>query len=272
MAARSTSGGRLPAWARDLIRATGLLGPAFRLLEWRRAMTFPRPPTRAPDGLPLPGRLLMMRIGNTSDWRQFYEGGGSASRHLLDLARAYGADPAGFRSVLDWGCGCGRIARHIVHQLPEGARLLGRDIDRLGVDWCRRHLPGDYRTSWLDPPLDLAASSVDFAYGYSVLTHLTGERQRLWFEELGRVLKPGALAILTFHEPTYVTAAQSRIRRETAGVAVTEWTLEGSNLVASFQGVDSIEAAASPWFELAGWKGGADSPFDQSVAVLRRRR
>jgi hypothetical protein len=61
------------------------------------------------------------------------------------------------------------------------------------------------------------------------------------------------------------------IRREEAGVSVTEWTMEGSNLVAAFQGIDSITSAAAPWFELARDIPRNETKFDQAIAVLRRR-
>jgi SAM-dependent methyltransferase len=39
----------------------------------------------------------------------------------------------------------------------------------------------------------------DLVTGYSVMTHLTRENQVLWLEELRRILRPGALCLLTLH-------------------------------------------------------------------------
>ncbi len=49
----------------------------------------------------------------------------------------------------------------------------------------------------MDPPLDLADDSVGLLFAHSVLTHLDGERQTRWLEEIRRVLRPGGLAFLT---------------------------------------------------------------------------
>ncbi len=46
-----------------------------------------------------------------------------------------------YRSVLDFGCGCGRIARQMMLQrtaIPE--RYLGLDLYRPSVEWCQRYL------------------------------------------------------------------------------------------------------------------------------------
>jgi SAM-dependent methyltransferase len=254
---------------RSLVRSAGLLGAYFRLIELRRAMTYPKPPALAPDGKPLPNRLAMMRIGGVSDWRFFYERGRTTAQTLVDEARKAGADPACWTHILDWGCGCGRIARHMPSLTP--ARIVGRDIDAYTVKWCKQHLEGDYKASALQPPLDLEPASIDFVYGFSVLTHLTAPMQATWFEELGRILKPGGIAALTFHDREHPAAPAVQFRREEASVCVTEWAMEGSNLVAAFQDIASITRAAGPWFELARSVPRADTQFDQAIAILRRR-
>jgi SAM-dependent methyltransferase len=253
---------------RSIGRRTGLLAAYFRLIELRRAMTYPKPPRLAPDGRPLPSRLAMMRIGGGSDWRFFYDRGRLAAETLVAAARQAGAHPETWTRVLDWGCGCGRIARHMPSLTP--ARILGRDIDALTVGWCARHLDGDFRVSSLKPPLDIDAASIDFAYGYSVLTHLTGPMQAAWLAELGRVLKPGALAVLTYHDLEHPAVSKVAFRGEAEGVWVTEWAMEGSNLTAAFQDAESIRRAAAPWFDLVRDIPRRDTPFDQSVVVLRR--
>jgi SAM-dependent methyltransferase len=268
-AAAASQEPRRPHPLRSIVRGIGLLGPYYRLLEWRIAMQSPKPPRVAEDGKPLPDRLAMMRIGGNADWRFFYTRGKATAQTLVNAARAAGADPATWKSVLDWGCGCGRIARHMPLHTP--AKVYGRDIDAYTIRWPRKHLAGDYRVSGLKPPLDLPVASMDFAYGFSVLTHLSAPMQSAWFEELARILKPGALAALTFHDMQHPAVNDVTFRREENGVHVTEWTLEGSNLVAAFQDISSIQRAAAPWFDLVHHMTLYETLFDQSLAVLRRK-
>lgn len=268
-AAAASQPQRRPHPLRSIVRGLGLLGPYYRFVEWRAAMASPRPPRVAEDGKPLPDRLAMMRIGGTSDWRFFYERGKATAQTLVDAARTAGADPARWQAVLDWGCGCGRISRHLPAHTP--ARIIGRDIDAYTIRWPRKHLDGDYRACGLKPPLDLAAGSVDFVFGFSVLTHLSAPMQTAWLEELARVLKPGALAALTYHDMQHPAAQAVTFRREQDGVHVTEWTMEGSNLVAAFQDITSIQRAAAPWFDLAHHMTRDQTRFEQPLAVLRRK-
>ncbi len=151
------------------------------------------------------------------------------------------------------------------------ARIVGGDIDAFTVSWCTDNLVGDFRACNLSPPLDLPFGFVDFAYGYSVISHLTGPAQRAWFAELGRLFKPGALIVLTFHDPEHFAAPAIVVRDVSDGVSVTEWAMEGSNLVAAFPTINSTHEIAAPFFEPADHMDSHSSPFDQATAVLRRK-
>ena len=39
-----------------------------------------------------------------------------------------GLDPEQYRSVLDFGCGCGRVARQLIQQRPRPRRYVGLDL------------------------------------------------------------------------------------------------------------------------------------------------
>jgi SAM-dependent methyltransferase len=43
-------------------------------------------------------------------------------------------------SVLDIGCGSGRIARHFIDYIEPPGRYVGMDIQRPFMDWCNEHL------------------------------------------------------------------------------------------------------------------------------------
>jgi cyclopropane fatty-acyl-phospholipid synthase-like methyltransferase len=100
-------------------------------------------------------------------------------------------------SVLELGCGGGRLIRHL-RQL-DGVRLVGSDAIADNVAWCRAHLPGiEFHHNSLEPPLAFTDDAAfDFVFAYSVFTHIPIEFQAPWVHELSRVLKPGGVAVIT---------------------------------------------------------------------------
>ena len=108
-------------------------------------------------------------------------------------------------AVLDWGVGCGRVARHLAPGL--GAAFFGCDIDADNVAWCNANLPGSYVASRLEPPLPYADGTFDVIYGVSVFTHLRDEWELRWLKELHRVLKPGGTMLVTVHGQTAIDFA-----------------------------------------------------------------
>ena len=58
---------------------------------------------------------------------------------------------------------------------------------------------GTWEVLPLRPPSQLKAESFDLAFGVSVFTHLKETEQFAWLQELQRVIRPGGLALMTFH-------------------------------------------------------------------------
>ncbi len=118
--------------------------------------------------------------------------------------------------VLDAGCGIGRMAIPLAGHL-QGGSYEGFDVGREMVRWCERHITPRhpaFHFTWApiynrkyNPFGTLAAAefrfpypddSFDFALATSLFTHLTPADTRHYLDELGRVLRPGASALLTF--------------------------------------------------------------------------
>ena len=124
--------------------------------------------------------------------------GYNAFRMMESLLLHHGIRPAKGVTILDWGCGHGRVTRHFIQNWPE-ARVCGTDIDAENIAWCRRNLDAkSFSVAPLWPPLSYREGSFDAVFAISVMTHLTAEAQEAWLAELVRILKPGGLALLTF--------------------------------------------------------------------------
>ncbi|MBB82997.1 MAG: hypothetical protein CL931_04210 [Deltaproteobacteria bacterium] len=149
------------------------------------------------DALPIPEEARRTRVHGNDDVTSFLAQGASAFVKLeraLEKSAAKSFDD--LRSVLDWGCGCGRVSRYFARH-PNLA-LTGIDIDASNVDWCRTNLPfARFETCQVDPPTGLESSSFDLLFGISVMTHLSEADREAWLGELARLARPGATALLT---------------------------------------------------------------------------
>jgi SAM-dependent methyltransferase len=150
-------------------------------------------------GEPLPPPGLRARVGGVSrsEFELVGREGSAAILRAFAIARRPDRD---YPRWLDFGCGCGRVARHLTGS-PPVERLSGVDVDAAQVQWLRRHLPGDYAAMSAAPPLAFALGSFDVVYAISIFTHLNEREQFAWLEELRRVLAPGGLLIATTHGP-----------------------------------------------------------------------
>ncbi len=113
-------------------------------------------------------------------------------------------------SILDWGVGCGRVARHFI---DANCQVTGVDIDPQNVAWCRHNLLGQYDYISPQPPTNIPTNSIDLAFGISIFTHLTEDDQFKWLEELQRVIKPGGYALMTIQSEYALLRGQEPTRR-----------------------------------------------------------
>jgi SAM-dependent methyltransferase len=118
--------------------------------------------------------------------------------HFLEqLEAACPGHLADFESILDFGCGVGRVAR-----LFKGfkGRYTGVDVVDKNVQWINEALPhASARVSIPQAPLPFPDASFDCIISVSVFTHMNEADQKFYLSELQRVSKPGATLLLTTH-------------------------------------------------------------------------
>ncbi len=127
----------------------------------------------------------------------FYKSGRLGAHQISRIANVYGLSPQDSIFVMDWGVGCGRIARH----LPESWRknFFGIDVDPINIKWCQKNMGfGNYRV--VQPcEKDKIGESFDLIYSYSVMTHLVDSDQKFWLEKLAQAINPNGLLIISVH-------------------------------------------------------------------------
>jgi len=116
---------------------------------------------------------------------------------LADAAERAGAPLVPGARVLDFGCSSGRHLRVLQAWQPE-VEWLGCDPNEAAVGWAGEHLTGiEFFASPQDPPLPLAAGSLDAALAVSVWSHFSAAAAVRWWEEMHRLLRPGGLLVFT---------------------------------------------------------------------------
>ena len=121
-----------------------------------------------------------------------------------------------FASVLDFGSGCGRVARQMILQQPKVGRYLGIDLHAGMVGWCRDNLTGaapeftfqhhDVYNPGFNPdtsrpttlPFPAADAAFSLVLAWSVFTHTTQSQTEHYLREVARVLRPDGIFVSTW--------------------------------------------------------------------------
>jgi SAM-dependent methyltransferase len=143
----------------------------------------------------------------------YYNGGLDTARWLLGHFTKH-IDLKDKR-ILDWGCGPGRIIRHLPALIGNGCEYFGTDYNAASIDWCSRYLPGiTFSRNSLEAGLSFPDHFFDVVYGISVLTHLSEQLHHDWYKELYRVLKPNGILFFTTQGDNFkAKLTQQELRR-----------------------------------------------------------
>lgn len=203
-------------------------------------------------GRPLPPIALRVLTVRETDTEFFLTGGREDVALIRRMLSESGTDPDGLRAVLDFGCGCGRLARWWLDQ--PGTAVYGCDYNEVLADWCAEHLPGlRVDRNGLRPPLPYGDDQFDLVYALSVLTHLGADLQDQWLAELRRVLRPDGHLLITVSGASalYRLSPEERARFEAGELVERFEDVSGSNVCEMYHPRALVERlAASHGFEV----------------------
>jgi SAM-dependent methyltransferase len=146
----------------------------------------------------------------------FVGGGGFRDNQFLNSFIKY-CDYKPEHRVLDVGCGIGKQAVPLTQYLASPGTYEGFDIVEAGIEWCQKEITSRYPAfkfrhvnvfnKHYNPEgkvlpeqfkFPYSDSDFDFVYLISVFTHMLPDAVRNYIREIGRVLKPGAKAFISF--------------------------------------------------------------------------
>lgn len=224
------------------------------------------------DGLPIPPAELISSITGSTDILWFLRGGLLAAHNIMSVLRNNGLAIRRFHSILDFGCGCGRVIRHLKHL--ERVGLHGTDYNTRLIDWCKENLDfARLSVNDLAPPLCYDDSTFDFVYALSVFTHLPEPLQKPWMSELKRVLRPGGYLLMTTHGEYYLrqlTPDQQQQFRDGRVVVLHEESA-GTNVCGAFHPEQYVRNTLAEGFRVVDFvpQGATGNPH-QDVFLLKK--
>jgi SAM-dependent methyltransferase len=214
------------------------------------------------DGLPFPpAEMMHLTAGfhgreGEAVCRGFFAHGQLGARWITDTLARRGRDLTDFRSVLDFGCGCGRVIRH--WKAMEGPEFHGSDFNEYLIRWAESNLSfASFTVNGDGPPLSYADESFDLIYAVSVFTHFLDPLQHEWTRELVRVLKSGGILMITTHGAQNVAELMPEARAkfeeidgprrfEAGELVVIRPELAGTNGCASFHPESYVREGLAP--------------------------
>ncbi|MEO8430091.1 MAG: class I SAM-dependent methyltransferase [Acidobacteriota bacterium] len=184
---------------------------------WRRRLRrwMTEAPLRLRDALPdaidafrarrMPPAAQRRSVSLTSSRHEFDHAGRLAAADVLRAFETCRDPDRSYPRWLDFGCGAGRVARHVVDS-PHVSELHGVDVDRGAVSWlaARSGSVGAFSAIPVHPPTSLAAAFYDVIYAVSVFTHFDARLEAEWLEEIARLLRPRGLLVATTLSPKLV--------------------------------------------------------------------
>ena len=246
------------------------------------------------SSLPLPPDELIDRVvsGFSNEEAEahralFLETGRRSLEDLEAALAAVGDSLSAHRSILEFGCGCGRIMRWM-EDLGRARKLAGTDIDARAIEWASENLPfARFDVNEGLPPTRYDDGEFDLIINHSVFTHLDESYQDRWLAELQRITAPAGLVVLSIHgEHAFRVSEEqlevgSRQRREWRGV------LERDGIL--FVSDDSYVGSAFPdfyhtafhapwyvfehwgrWFDVLAYLPRSSLDFQDQVVLCRR--
>lgn len=170
------------------------------------------------------------------NYQKYYEGGEHTAKWLIGLFEKH--TPMAGKTILDWGCGPARVVRHFPKLLGNTSQIYGTDYNPKTIEWCRENIEGvTFSINQLNPPTEYSSEYFDLIYGISIFTHLSEANHQLWFGELMRIAKKGAVLLLTTHGDVFKEKLTEQERQdfELGKLVERGKVVEGHRVFAAFQ-------------------------------------
>lgn len=207
------------------------------------------------------------------DYDSYYFGGQKSAKSIVSQVAPF--ITLQNKKILDWGCGPGRIIRHL-HNEVQDCEIHGVDYNKTNLNWCAENIPNiTFKKNEINPPLPYKERTFDFIYAISIFTHLSEENHPAWMAELARVSQKGAVLLLTSHGPIFKRIlTPDEIKTYDKGEIVTRGkAVEGHRVYAAFHPPTYFRSLVEEHFEVLQYTEGTEQDWgiQQDHWIVRRK-
>jgi SAM-dependent methyltransferase len=150
----------------------------------------------------IPGRVHhedhMLDTRSSNSITKYRRVGMEAYGLIEDALRQNGRDWTSLRTMLDYGCGHGRVLRWVAVKQP-AVQLVAADVNEQAVRFCASEFGATPHLVKRDVAQLSFPTSFDVIWAGSVFTHLSADHGRALLAALIAALAPGGLMLFTTH-------------------------------------------------------------------------
>ena len=227
----------------------------------------------APDDLPVPSPQLVFLVTGQHNIESFYHNGLQGAECIKSILEKNRLDINAFKSILDFGCGCGRIMRH--WKTLRGPKLYGTDYNPVLVNWCQKNLTfAEFKINMLSSKLEYEDEKFDFIFAISVFTHLAEDLQNFWISELTRILKPDGFLLITVHGTTrfHQLSLKERQEFESGQLVVYEKKYPGTNCCSAYHPEQYVRQSLAKRLTVVDFVPGGAKDANQDAFLLQKTK
>lgn len=209
------------------------------------------------------------------DYQNYKEDGEVTAKEIIEWTGKYNSAPS---TILEWGCGVGRIIRHIPYLVKKDSLIVGVDINTAMIQWNAANIPGvHFQQIDYCPPTLFDNNQFDVVFALSVFTHIEVECQPGWLVEMHRIMCDKGVFLFTTHGKKYETKLNAR-EKETLhhrGALTIDYQQKGHRMMTTYNTHQHFKIAVEQYFDIVEYYCGMEHPEKlggQDVWIVRKRQ